>query len=267
MTDAPVLLDVVDGVATVTLNRPEAMNSLDLATKVLLLETLRHVAERDSVRCVVLTGAGPRAFCTGQDLKEHVGLLREEAASDAPRLSTVESHYNPIVSTIVGMGKPVLAAVNGVAAGAGASLAFACDLRVLADTGGFNLAFANVALSCDTGASWTLQRLVGRARALELLLMPRTVDAEESLSLGLAGRVVPAADLADEVAGLAARLASGPTLALAAIRDAVTYSGDHTFTEALAHEATLMARTGASEDHVAAVTAFTSKQKPVYRGR
>ena len=267
MTDAPVLLDVADGVATLTLNRPEAMNSLDLATKVLLLETLRHVAEQDAVRCVVLTGAGPRAFCTGQDLKEHVGLLREEAEAGTPRLSTVEAHYNPIVSTIVAMDKPVVAAVNGVAAGAGASLAFACDLRVLADTGGFNLAFANVALSCDTGASWTLQRLVGRARALELLLMPRTVDAEESLAQGLAGRVVPAADLADEVAALAARLASGPTLALASIRDAVTYAGDHTFAEALAHEAALMARTGASEDHVAAVTAFTGKQKPVYRGR
>lgn len=263
----PVLLDVTEGVATVTLNRPEAMNSLDLATKVLLLETLRQVAERTTVRCVVLTGAGERAFCTGQDLREHAGLLREDAAGGRPQLSTVEEHYNPIVATLLGMDKPVVAAVNGVAAGAGASLAMACDVRVLAETAGFNLAFAGVALSCDTGASWTLQRLVGRARALDLLYFPRTVDATESMALGLATRVVPAAELTAEVGVLAGRLAAGPTRALGAIRDAVTYAGDHTFAEALSHEATLMARTGATEDHAAAVAAFNAKQKPVYRGR
>lgn len=263
MTDAPVLLDVADGVATITLHRPEAMNSLDVATKVLLLEILRQVADLDSARCVVLTGAG-RAFCTGQDLKEHIGLLR---SGSGPRLSTVEEHYNPIVTALVEMPKPTVAALNGVAAGAGASLALACDLRVLADTAGFNFAFANVALSCDTGMSWTLQRLVGRAKAVELLYFPRTLGAEEASRLGLATTVVTADDLVGETTALAARLAAGPTVALAAIREAVTFAGDHTFADSLAHEATLMSRTGATKDHEAAVAAFVAKQKPTYQGR
>ncbi len=263
-TQAPVVLVLDDGVATVRLNRPDAMNSLDVPTKVLLLETLRQVADSPEVRCVVLTGTG-RAFCTGQDLKEHIGLLQNPGSGG--RLSTVEEHYNPIVSVIVGMDKPVIAAVNGVAAGAGASLAMACDLRVVADTAGFNTSFAGVALSCDTGASWTLQRLVGRAKALELLLMPRTVGAAEAASLGLATKVVAAEDLAAEVGALASRLAHGPTVAYAAIREAVTFAGDHPFVDALAHEAGLMRRTGDTADHQRAVAAFVEKQKPVFEGR
>ena len=203
---SPVQYDVANGVGTITLNRPEAMNSLDIATKVLLRETVRAAAEDAAVRCVVLTGTG-RAFCTGQDLKEHIQIL--ESGSSEQLFTTVDEHYNPIVSAIDAMEKPVIAAVNGVAAGAGASLAFACDLRVVADTAGFNLAFANVALSCDTGSSYTLQRLVGRAKALELLYFPRTVKADEALELGLANQVVPADELAGVVADLAARLAAG----------------------------------------------------------
>ena len=141
------------------------------------------------MRCVVLTGTG-KAFCTGQDLKEHIELL-QNGGSDA-LFTTVDKHYNPIVTALAAMAKPVIAAVNGVAAGAGASLAFACDLRIVADTAGFNLAFANVALSCDTGASYTLQRLVGRAKALELLYFPSTISAADALELGLATKVVPA---------------------------------------------------------------------------
>ena len=264
MTDAPVLLDVTDGVATITLNRPEAMNSLDVATKVLLLETLRRVAELEAVRCVVLTGTG-RAFCTGQDLKEHIGLLRSPGGRE--RLSTVTEHYNPIVTTLLEMPRPTVAALNGVAAGAGASLALACDLRLVADTAGFNFAFANVALSCDTAMSWTLPRLVGRGRALELLYFPRTVGAEEAAGLGLATRVVAADDLVGETATVAARLASGPTVALTSIREAVTWSSEHPLAESLAHEAALMSRTGATADHEAAVAAFVDKQKPVFDGR
>ena len=135
-TSAPVLLDLTDGVATITLNRPEAMNSLDVATKVLLLETIRQVAEDPAARCVVLTGTG-RAFCTGQDLKEHVQLLQSGSSDELFR--TVDEHYNPIVTALAAMAKPVIAGVNGVAAGAGASLAFACDLRILADTAGFTV--------------------------------------------------------------------------------------------------------------------------------
>jgi 2-(1,2-epoxy-1,2-dihydrophenyl)acetyl-CoA isomerase len=212
----------------------------------------------------VLTGTG-RAFCVGQDLKEHVQLL-ESGATDT-LFTTVEQHYNPIVTTLVGMRKPVIAAVNGVAAGAGASLAFACDLRIVADTAGFNLAFANIALSCDTGSSFTLQRLVGRAKAIELLYFPRTVPADEALALGLATQVVPAGELAEVVGQLAARLAAGPTVALGAMRQSVTFAADHTFEEAVELESAEMTRTGKTADHAAAVAAFLAKEKPVFEGR
>jgi 2-(1,2-epoxy-1,2-dihydrophenyl)acetyl-CoA isomerase len=261
---SPVLLEVADGVATITLNRPEAMNSLDVATKEALLEVVRRVADDPAARCVVLTGSG-RAFCVGQDLKEHIQILHSES-SDA-LFRTVDEHYNPIVTTLVGMAKPVIAAVNGVAAGAGASLAFACDLRVVADTAGFNLAFANVALSCDTGSSFTLQRLVGKAKAIELLYFPRTVPADEALALGLATRVVPAGELAEVVGDLAARLAAGPTVALGAMRQSVEYAAGHDFADATAFESAQMTKTGATADHAAAVAAFVAKEKPVFEGR
>ena len=260
----PVLLDVADAVATITLNRPEAMNGLDVATKDLLLATVRQVADDPAVRCVVLTGNG-RAFCVGQDLKEHLAGLTGEA--DVPLSDTVEKHYNPIVLALATMPKPVVAAVNGVAAGAGASLAFAADFRILVDSAGFNTSFAGVALSCDTGSSWTLQRLVGRARAMELLYFPRTVSAQEALELGLATQVVAQADLAGAVDELARRLADGPTVALGSIRQAVAYSASHPLEESLAFEAEKMALTGGTEDHLAAVNAFVAKEKPVYRGR
>jgi 2-(1,2-epoxy-1,2-dihydrophenyl)acetyl-CoA isomerase len=263
MTDSPVLLDVTDGVATITLNRPDAYNSLDVATKELLLETVLKVADDAAVRCVVLTGTG-KAFCTGQDLKEHIQLLRD--GSDV-LFTTVDQHYNPTVTALAGMAKPVIAAVNGVAAGAGASLAFACDVRIVADTAGFNLAFANVALSCDTGASYTLQRLVGRAKALELLYFPSTITADDALALGLATKVVPAAELAAETGALAARLAAGPTVALGAMRQSVAYAAGHSFEEALEFESTMMQKTGATADHQAAVAAFVAKEKPVFEGR
>ena len=264
MTDSPVLLSVADGVATITLNRPDAMNSLDVATKEALVDVVGAVAEDSAVRCVVLTGSG-RAFCVGQDLKEHIGILQGPDRDSLFR--TVEEHYNPLVTSLATMPKPVVAAVNGVAAGAGASLAFACDLRILADTAGFNLAFAGVALSCDTGASWTLQRLVGRAKALELLYFPRTLDAAASLDLGLATRVVPGADLAATVGELAATLAAGPTLAYAGIRQSVAFAAGHGFEESLAMESRMMQLTGATEDHASAVAAFVAKQKPVFEGR
>ncbi len=264
MTESPVLLEVRDGVATITLNRPDAMNSLDVATKVAMLDAVRTVADDPEARCVVLTGSG-RAFCVGQDLKEHVTLL--EGGAEEQLFGTVDAHYNPIVGTLAEMPKPVIAAVNGVAAGAGASLAFACDLRIVADGAGFNLAFSGIALSCDTGSSFTLQRLVGPAKALELLYQPRTIPADEALALGLATRVVPAGDLAAAVAETAGRLAAGPTVAYGAIRRSVAYAAGHTFAEALAFESSMMTLTGATEDHRAAVAAFLAKERPVFRGR
>jgi len=258
-----VLLDITDGVATVTLNRPDAMNALDIATKDLLLATLRQVAQDPAVRCLVLTGAG-RAFCVGQDLREHTGLL---ASEDETLWSTVLEHYNPIVELLATMNKPVIAAINGVAAGAGASFAFAADLRIIVDTAGFNLAFASIALSCDSGASWTLPRLVGVARAKELLMFPRTVPATEALELGLVNQVVSSEELPDVVGGLARTLAAGPTLAYGAIRRSVAFSAGHQLSESLAQEADQMALTGSSQDHVAAVAAFLAKEKPAFQGR
>jgi 2-(1,2-epoxy-1,2-dihydrophenyl)acetyl-CoA isomerase len=261
---APVLLDVVDAVATITLNRPEAMNGLDVATKDLLLETVRQVADDPAVRCVVLTGSG-RAFCVGQDLKEHLAGLTGEA--DVPLSNTVEKHYNPIMLALSTMPKPVIAAVNGVAAGAGASLAFAADFRILVDSAGYNTSFAGVALSCDTGSSWTLPRLVGRAKAMELLYFPRTVSAQEALELGLATQVVGEEELAGAVGELSRRLAAGPTVAFGSIRQAVAYSAAHPLEESLAFEAEKMALTGGTEDHLAAVDAFMAKEKPAFQGR
>jgi 2-(1,2-epoxy-1,2-dihydrophenyl)acetyl-CoA isomerase len=263
MTEQPVIYAVAEGIATITLNRPEAMNSLDWATKTELRDAVHRAADDPAVRCVVLTGAG-KAFCVGQDLKEHIELIR--SGSDRP-FRTVEEHYNPTVTALATMDKPVVAAVNGVAAGAGASLAFACDFRIVADTGGFNTAFAGVALSCDTGSSWTLPRLVGRSTALELLYFPRTVPAEEALALGLATRVVPATELPAEVAALAQRLASGPTVAFGSIRRAVGHSAVHDLESSLEFEAAMMDRTGATVDHANAVAAFVDKAKPVFEGR
>ncbi|MET3960960.1 2-(1,2-epoxy-1,2-dihydrophenyl)acetyl-CoA isomerase [Marmoricola sp. OAE513] len=259
----PVTYAVEAGVATITLNRPEGMNGLTIATKEALLDAVTRAADDTSVRCVVLTGSG-RAFCVGQDLKEHVALL--DAGSSDELFSTVEKHYNPIVTAIATMPKPVIAAVNGVAAGAGASLAFACDLRIVAESAGFNLAFPGVALSCDTGASWTLPRLVGQAKAMELLYFPSTIASAEALTLGLATKVVADADLETEVTALATKLAAGPTLSYASIRQSVNYSAGHTFTESLEFEGSKMTLTGASNDHRVAVDAFIAKEKPTFTG-
>ncbi|HET8562196.1 MAG TPA: enoyl-CoA hydratase-related protein [Marmoricola sp.] len=255
--------ELEDGVATITLDRPGAMNGLDVATKESLLSAVRRAAADEAARCVVLTGTG-RAFCVGQDLKEHVQILRSSDASSL--FETVERHYNPIVETLATMAKPVVAAVNGIAAGAGASLAFACDLRILAESAGFNLAFTGIGLSCDTGSSWTLPRLVGRAKAMELLYFPTTLSAKEAAELGLATKVVPDDEFEAEVAALARRLASGPTVAYGAIRRSVGHSAEHGFAESLAFESQMMTLTGATQDHRRAVDAFLAKEKPTFTG-
>lgn len=259
----PVVVTDEGGVRTIRLDRPEAMNALDLATKQALKDAVLAAADDEQVRCVVLTGTG-RAFCVGQDLREHVGMLQ---AGDDHLGRTVPEHYNPIAHALATMPKPVVAAVNGVAAGAGASFTFAADLRLVAASAGFNLAFTGIALSADSGASWWLPRLVGVAKAKELLLQPRTVGAAEALALGLATEVVPDEEFAARVAQVAAGLAAGPTLAYGAVRRAVAYSATHTLAESLDHEATLMDLTGASADHAAAVAAFLAKRPPVFEGR
>jgi 2-(1,2-epoxy-1,2-dihydrophenyl)acetyl-CoA isomerase len=264
MTDQPVLVTRHAGVATVTLNRPEARNALDTPTKRALLAALQEVAADPAVRCVVLTGTG-KAFCSGQDLKEH-GAVLETGDLDA-LWSTVADHYNPIALTLHTMAKPTVAAVNGVAAGAGASLAFLTDYRVLAASAGVNVAFAGVGLSCDTGTSWTLPRLVGPSRALELLLHPRTVGATEALAIGIATEVVDDPTFRSRVAELAGGLAAGPTVAYAAIRASVAFSASHSLADSLEFEGEQMRRTGATQDHRAAVEAFLAKRPAEFTGR
>lgn len=259
----PVRYEVDGGLATITFNRPDAMNALDTPTKDALVAAVRQAAEDNDVRCVLVTGTG-RAFCVGQDLREHIGLLR---AGDESLWSTVPDHYNPVALTLATMAKPVVAAVNGVAAGAGASIAMAADVRVVGESAGFNLAFAGIGLSCDTGSSWWLPRLVGVAKAKELLLLPRTVQAAEALQLGLATEVVPDDDLPARALEVARTFAAGPTQAYAAIRRAVVYSAAHDLESSLTREAELMALTGATADHHEAVDAFVAKRKPEFTGR
>ena len=251
-----------DGVATITLNRPEAMNSLTAETKVALGEALERAAEDPSVRAVILTGSG-RAFCAGQDLREHAANL----AAGRGLNNTVRDHYNPTVRLITEMPKPVVAAVNGVAAGAGASLAFVCDLIIASEKASFLMAFAGVGLAPDTGASWTLQRLVGRAKAAELLLLAEPVRAPEALELGLVNRVVPAEELSKATAALAAKLAAGPTVAYGAIKSTLDYAAAHDLPSSLEKEAEVQDLCAKTEDHAAATESFLAKQQPTFRGR
>ncbi|MFB6819182.1 enoyl-CoA hydratase/isomerase family protein [Streptomyces sp. NPDC056347] len=262
-----VLCEVSDGLATITINRPDAMNAMNTAAKVALRDALESVAADTAVRAVLLTATG-RAFCVGQDLKEHVATLestREAGSGNA--LSTVKEHYNPIVRAIAGMPKPVVAGVNGVAAGAGFGFALACDYRVVADTASFNTSFAGVALTADSGVSWTLPRLIGPSRAADLLLFPRSISAQDAYELGIVNRLVPAAELAAEAAAVARTLADGPTVAYAALKESLAHGADHGLGEALEKEDELQTRAGASEDHTIAVRAFLNKEKPKYLGR
>lgn len=264
MTTEDVLLcDDADGVRTLTLNRPTTYNALNIELKARLLDALREAAADPEVRAVVLTGAG-KAFCAGQDLKEHIGLL---AHGDQGPLRTVAEHYNPIVMAITEMPKPVIAAVNGSAAGAGAAFAYAADLRIAADSASFSMAFAGVGLGPDSGASWTLQRLIGYGRALELMLLARPVDAGEAQRIGLVAEVVPAEELAARAHAVAARLAAGPTLAYSTIKATLTASATSSLAEALAAEDAAQSTLGATADHREAVEAFVQKRKPTFNGR
>lgn len=257
------LVERNEGVATLTMNRPESMNSLSVALKEALLEATRDVSADPTVRAVVLTGNG-RGFCVGQDLREHVALLD---ADDPAPLSTVREHYNPLVLTLARMPKPVIAAVNGMAAGAGAGLSFACDFRIAARTAGFLLAFANVGLTLDSGVSWTLPRLIGQARATALAILAEPVTADAALEMGLVNAVVEPDRLLASAQELAARLAAGPTAAYAAIKQSIAHAASTDLEGALAKEDELQTAMGATEDHRASTAAFVRKEKPTFIGR
>ena len=250
----------IDGpVATLTLDRPESLNALTVPVKVALREALESIASDRAVRAVIITGAG-RAFCAGQDLAER------ESPDAAPLDVEVRDRYNPIIRAIRSMGQPVIAAVNGVAAGAGASLAFACDVRIAAEEARFVLAFGRIGLVPDSGATWFLPRLVGPAKAAELALVGDPLDAAEALRLGLVSKVVPGDGLLDEARAMASRLAEGAPLALALTKEALQRSSTIDLDEALEGEAKLQGIAGASADHAEGLAAFKEKRPPRFSG-
>lgn len=258
MTDG-LRVEVEGPVATLTIDRPESLNALTVPVKVALREALEALAADRTVRAVILTGAG-RAFCAGQDLAER------ERPDAAPLEVEVRERYNPIIRAIRSMGQPVIAAVNGVAAGAGASLAFACDLRIAAEEARFVLAFGRIGLVPDSGATWFLPRLVGSARAAELALVGDPIDAAEALRLELVSKVVPADQLMDEARRMAGRLAEGAPLALALTKEALQRSLTIDLEEALEGEAKLQGIAGASADHAEGMAAFREKRPPRFSG-
>lgn len=260
----PLLTDRADGVVTLTMNRPEAMNALDVPLKEALRDTLAALAEDRSVRAVVVTGAGSRAFCVGQDLREHVGSLNNR---DAMPLKTVVDHYNPVALTLATLPVPVVAAVRGAAAGAGASLALLADFRIGGPSTSLLMAFAKVGLAADTGASWILPRLVGHAKAVELLMLAEPVKAAAAHELGLLTRLVDDDEQILPVAQeLAARLAAGPTRAYAAIKRELIEGAVGSLAHALAVEAEAQAECGATADHREGTFAFVEKRPPAYSG-
>jgi 2-(1,2-epoxy-1,2-dihydrophenyl)acetyl-CoA isomerase len=258
-----VALDVTGAVATITLNRPEGMNALTVEVKESLLEAVAAVRDDDRVRAVVLTGTG-RAFCVGQDLREHAALI--DAGDDAP-LRTVGQHYNPLVTMIATMPKPVVAAVNGAAAGAGLGIACACDFRIGASGARWTTAFAGIGLTADSGLSWTLPRLVGAGRATALLLLAEPFTTEQALDMGMLSAVVAADQVLTVATELATRLSAGPTAAYACIKESVGYAANASLVDALAKEDELQTRAGATADHAAAVRSFLAKELPTFSGR
>ncbi|HET9519025.1 MAG TPA: enoyl-CoA hydratase-related protein [Actinoplanes sp.] len=262
MTD-PLLIDRTDAVVTLTLNRPDTMNALDVSLKEALRDALGALEADRSCRAVVLTGAGA-AFCVGQDLREHADVL---AARSADPLDTVRAHYNPIAQRLANLPKPVVAAVNGTAAGAGASLSLLADFRIGGPSSTFLMAFANVGLAGDTGVSWSLPRIVGHATAVELLMLAEPVGAARAAELGLLTRLLDDdAQVLPAAQQLAARLAAGPTVAYGAIKRQLSIGTAGTLSDALAAEAQAQAICGATKDHRAATTSFVAKQQPTFDG-
>jgi 2-(1,2-epoxy-1,2-dihydrophenyl)acetyl-CoA isomerase len=259
MTDG-LRVDVDGPVATITLDRPEALNALTVPVKVALREALERLAVDRAVRAVILTGAG-RAFCAGQDLAER------ERPDAAPLDVELRERYNPIILALRAMGQPVIAAVNGVAAGAGASIAFACDLRIAAEDARFVLAFGRIGLVPDSGATWFLPRLIGQARAAELALVGDPISADGALRIGLVSRVVPNDELLTEARALADRIAAGAPMAVALTKGALERAASIDLETALEGEAKLQGIAGASADHAEGLTAFREKRAPRFTGQ
>ncbi|TWT41028.1 1,2-epoxyphenylacetyl-CoA isomerase [Phycisphaerae bacterium RAS1] len=262
-----ILASSSDGVLTITLNRPEALNAFNEQMSVELAAALRAAQRDDTVRCVVLTGAG-RAFCSGQDLAEiRSRYSADPAAAKLDFGAHLRNKYNPLITRIRSLEKPVVAAVNGVAAGAGASFAFACDLRIAARGASFVMAFVHVGLVPDSGATQTLLQHVGYGRAAELCFLGEKLPAEEAHKVGLVNRVVDDAVLPDAAAELARKLAALPTRAIGLTKRALNRAWAATLEDQLEYEAYLQATAGATTDHREGVLAFLEKRKPRFEGR
>jgi 2-(1,2-epoxy-1,2-dihydrophenyl)acetyl-CoA isomerase len=261
MPDEPdtVLRSEQDGaVLTLTLNRPEALNALNADLRAALLAALKAATRDDGVRAVVLTGAG-RGFCAGADLRGGGG--------EREFRRVLATEYNPLIEAMRALPKPIVAAANGVAAGAGMSLALACDLVVAAEDVRFVPAFNRIGLVPDSALARTLVRGLGRHRAFEILMGERHLHAEDARDLGLVAAVVPSASLADTARALAERLASGPTRGIGLTKRLLNAAEDATIPEVLALEAALQELAGRTEDHGEGVAAFGEKRDPSFTGR
>ncbi|MGD8807700.1 MAG: enoyl-CoA hydratase-related protein [Chloroflexota bacterium] len=259
MTYETIHLQVDDSVATIAFNRPASLNAFSDQMIAESIEALEECTQRESVRCIVLTGSG-RAFSAGQDLKE----LRSKGESFSIG-DHVRTGYNRLVEQIVTVEKPVIGAINGVAAGAGCGIALATDVRIAAHTATFKLAFSRIGLVPDSGLTWTLPRLVGMARAFELAATDETVGAEKALHWGLVNQVVPADQLAEVVAAWAQLLASGPASALGLTKRAFARAASGDLISALAYEAELQAAAGRSKEFAEGLSAFFEKRDPEFR--
>lgn len=252
-----------EGVARITLNRPDRLNSFTVQMHEELRAALDRIEADGSVRCLLLTGAG-RGFCAGQDLSDPAVA----PGGDTVDLGiAVERHYAPLVRRLAALELPVICAVNGVAAGAGANIAFACDIVIAARSAKFIQSFANIGLIPDTGGTWVLPRLAGQARALGLALTGDPLPAERAEEWGMIWKCVDDAALADEAGALAARFAQGATRGLAATKLALRSSFGRSLSEALDLERDLMRELGQSADYNEGVAAFTAKRRPVFTGR
>ncbi len=260
MTENTILISTAGSVRTLTLNRPAALNSLTAAMHGQLLPALQAAADDSRIRAVILTGAG-RGFCAGQDLSDPAMV------GDVDVGAVIDRHYRPLALRLRTMPVPVIAAVNGVAAGAGANLALCCDFVLAARGASFIQAFSKIGLVPDCGGTWLLSRLVGRARALGLAMTGDKLPAEEAERMGLIWKCVEDAALMDSAAALAQRLAAMPTRALAETRRLIDAAEPMDLADALSHEATTQRELGRAGDFAEGVAAFFAKRAPMFKDR
>ncbi len=251
--------DVTGGIATVTFNRPDVYNALNDEITFELQDAFKACTKDEQVRVVVLTGEG-KAFCSGQDLKASAGQKRSF-------LDSLHKRYNPIIRAMRNMPKPILCRLNGVAAGAGCSLALACDMIIASEDATLIEVFVNIGLVPDSGSAYFLPRLVGSAKAFELCAMGNRVKAAEALQMGLVAKVVPADQLDAEVAGYTDYFAKAPTRAIGIIKKMLNKSTTATLDEMLDYEAYCQETAGATHDHQEGVKAFLEKRKPNFLGK